>query len=129
MMAQELESKRKRRENDRQRFGQCHIFSTQGECRTDGCGQTHQHCGSIRERTREKEQKEMSEDMKAELQHWQGRTDEMQVALDRMRDERDLWKTTCETQTILLNKSEDLIKQLRSMIDRIQVAMSQGQEL
>jgi hypothetical protein len=71
----------------------------------------------------------MSEDMKAELQHWQGRTDEMQVALDRMRDERDIWKTTCETQTILLNKSEDLIKQLRSMIDRIQVAMSQGQEL
>jgi hypothetical protein len=71
----------------------------------------------------------MSEDMKAELQHWQGRTDEMQVALDRMRDERDIWKTTCETQTILLNKQEDLIKQLRSMIDRIQVAMSQGQEL
>jgi hypothetical protein len=92
MMAQELESKRERRENDRQRFGQCHIFSTQGECRTDGCGQAHQYCGSIRERTREKEQKEMSEDMKAELQHWQGRTDEMQVALDRMRDERDLWK-------------------------------------
>jgi hypothetical protein len=71
----------------------------------------------------------MSEDMKAELQHWQGRTDEMQVALDRMRDERDIWKTTCETQTILLNKQEDLVKQLRSMIDRIQVAMSQGQEL
>jgi hypothetical protein len=71
----------------------------------------------------------MSEDMKAELQHWQARTDEMQVALDRMRDERDIWKTTCETQTILLNKQEDLVKQLRSMIDRIQVAMSQGQEL
>jgi hypothetical protein len=71
----------------------------------------------------------MSEDMKAELQHWQGRTDEMQVALDRMRDERDIWRTTCETQTILLNKQEDLVKQLRSMIDRIQVAMSQGQEL
>jgi len=71
----------------------------------------------------------MSEDMKAELQHWQARTDEMQVALDRVRDERDIWKTTCETQTILLNKQEDLIKQLRSMIERVQVAMSQGQEL
>jgi hypothetical protein len=71
----------------------------------------------------------MSEDMKAELQHWQARCDEMQVALDRMRDERDIWKTTCETQTILLNKQENLVKQLRSMIDRIQVAMSQGQEL
>jgi hypothetical protein len=71
----------------------------------------------------------MSEDMKAELQHWQGRTDEMQVALDRVRDERDIWKTTCETQTILLNKQESEIKQLRSMIERVQVAMSQGQEL
>jgi hypothetical protein len=71
----------------------------------------------------------MSEDMKAELQHWQARTDEMQVALDRVRDERDIWKTTCETQTILLNKQESEIKQLRSMIERVQVAMSQGQEL
>ena len=71
----------------------------------------------------------MSEDMRAELQHWQARTDEMQVALDRVRDERDIWKTTCETQTILLNKQESEIKQLRSMIERVQVAMSQGQEL
>ena len=71
----------------------------------------------------------MSEDMRAELQHWQARTDEMQVAMERLRNERDIWKTTCETQTILLNKQEDEIKQLRSMIERIQVAMSQGQEL
>jgi hypothetical protein len=71
----------------------------------------------------------MSEDMKAELQHWQARTDEMQVAIERLREERDIWKVTCETQTILLSKQEDQIKQLRSMIERIQVAMSQGQEL
>ena len=71
----------------------------------------------------------MSEDMRAELQHWQARCDEMQVSNERVRDERDIWKTTCETQTILLNKQENEIKQLRSMIERIQVAMSQGQEL
>lgn len=71
----------------------------------------------------------MSETQQAELQHWQARTDEMQVALDRVRDERDIWKVTCETQTIMLNKQENEIKLLRSMIDRIQVAMSQGQEL
>jgi chromosome segregation ATPase len=71
----------------------------------------------------------MSEDMKAELQHWQARTDEMQVAIERLREERDIWKVTCETQTILLNKQEKEIAQLRSMLDRIQVAMSQGQEL
>jgi chromosome segregation ATPase len=71
----------------------------------------------------------MSDDMKAEMQHWQARCDEMQVALDRVRDERDIWKTTCETQTILLNKNESEIKQLRSMLDRVQIAMSQGVEL
>ena len=71
----------------------------------------------------------MSDSQAAEIQHWQARTDDMQVALDRMRDERDIWKVTCETQTILLNKQENEIKLLRSMIDRIQVAMSQGQEL
>ena len=31
----------------------------------------------------------MSEDMRAELQHWQARTDEMQVALERVREDRD----------------------------------------
>jgi hypothetical protein len=29
----------------------------------------------------------MSEDMKAELQHWQARTDEMQVAIERVRED------------------------------------------
>ena len=71
----------------------------------------------------------MSDSQQAEIQHWQARTDDMQVALDRVRDEHDIWKVTCETQTILLNKQENEIKLLRSMIDRIQVAMSQGQEL
>jgi hypothetical protein len=71
----------------------------------------------------------MSEDIKAELQHWQARTDEMQVAIERLREERDLWKHTAESQTFFLNKAETEVKQLRSMVERIQVAMSQGQEL
>jgi chromosome segregation ATPase len=71
----------------------------------------------------------MSEDMKAELQHWQGRTDEMQVAIERLREDRDearnkLLLTEATNQMLL-----DEIKQLRSMIERVQVAMSQGQEL
>ena len=71
----------------------------------------------------------MSESQQAELQHWQARCDEMQVAIERLREERDearscatLLDTTCQV-------LHDEIKQLRSMIDRIQVAMSQGQEL
>ncbi len=71
----------------------------------------------------------MSEDMRAELQHWQGRTDEMQVAIERLREDRDearnkLLLTEATNQMLL-----DEIKQLRSMIERVQVAMSQGQEL
>lgn len=71
----------------------------------------------------------MSEDMKAELQHWQARTDEMQVALDRVRDERDLWKHTAEAQAIILSNAHGEIKQLKSMLDRVRIAMSEGQEL
>lgn len=71
----------------------------------------------------------MSEDMKAELQHWQARTDEMQVALDRVREERDDARNKAAT----LEASNQLlmgeVKQLRSMVERVQVAMSQGQEL
>ena len=71
----------------------------------------------------------MSEDMKAELQHWQARTDEMQVALERVREDRD----EARNKALLLDTTNqmlmDEVKQLRSMIERIQVAMSQGQEL
>ena len=71
----------------------------------------------------------MSEDMRAELQHWQARTDEMQVAMERIREERDEFRK----RTLLLESTNqmlmDEVKQLRSMIERVQVAMSQGQEL
>ena len=71
----------------------------------------------------------MSEDMRAELQHWQARTEEMQVAIERLREDRDearnkLLLTEATNQMLM-----DEIKQLRSMIERVQVAMSQGQEL
>lgn len=71
----------------------------------------------------------MSESQQAELQHWQARCDEMQVALDRVREERD----EARNKAALLESTNQLlmgeVKQLRSMIERIQVAMSQGQEL
>ena len=71
----------------------------------------------------------MSEDIRAELQHWQARTDEMQVAMERIREERDEFRN----RTLLLESTNqmlmDEVKQLRSMIERVQVAMSQGQEL
>jgi SMC interacting uncharacterized protein involved in chromosome segregation len=71
----------------------------------------------------------MSEDMKAELQHWQARTDEMQVAIERVREERD----SLRAENALLSKAvvhaDAEIKQLRSMLERVQIALSQGVEL
>jgi hypothetical protein len=64
----------------------------------------------------------MSESQQAEIQHWQARTDDMQVALDRVRDER----VELRVAHALLMEELSL---LRQMISRIQVAMSQGQEL
>ena len=64
----------------------------------------------------------MSETQQAEIQHWQARTDDMQVALDRVRDERD------ELRVAYAQLMEEL-SLLRQMVSRIQVAMSQGQEL
>jgi predicted nucleic acid-binding Zn-ribbon protein len=64
----------------------------------------------------------MSETQQAEIQHWQARTDDMQVALERVREERD------ELRVAHAQLMEEL-SLLRQMISRIQVAMSQGQEL
>jgi hypothetical protein len=64
----------------------------------------------------------MSETQQAEIQHWQARTDDMQVALDRVREERDELRVA---HALLMEE----LSLLRQMVSRIQVAMSQGQEL
>ena len=71
----------------------------------------------------------MSEDMRAELQHWQARTDEMQVAIERLREDRDSERNRAVALEAANQILLDEVKQLRSMIERVQVAMSQGQEL
>ena len=64
----------------------------------------------------------MSETQQAEIQHWQARTDDMHVALERVREERDELRVA---HALLMEE----LSLLRQMISRIQVAMSQGQEL
>lgn len=64
----------------------------------------------------------MTETQQAEIQHWQARTDDMQVALDRVREERDELRVA---HALLMEE----LSLLRQMVSRIQVAMSQGQEL
>ncbi len=64
----------------------------------------------------------MSDDQRAELQHWQSRTDDMQVALDVLREERDQLRAE-------LAKAINDAKVFRQMVERLQIAMSQGAEL
>ena len=71
----------------------------------------------------------MSESQATELAHWQSRCDEMQVALETIREERDDLRTNNDALTIAYAKIANEVAQLRSVVSRIQVAMSQGQEL
>ena len=71
----------------------------------------------------------MSESLTAELSHWQARCDEMQVALERVREERDDLRSNNDALTVAYAKIANEVSQLRSVVSRIQVAMSQGQEL
>lgn len=64
----------------------------------------------------------MSESYQAELSLWQARVDEMQVALDRMREHRD----------DLQQENAKLVEQLKvysSMVERMRIALSEGREL
>jgi hypothetical protein len=64
----------------------------------------------------------MSESYQAELSLWQARTDDMQVALDRMREHRD----------DLQQENAKLAEQLKvysSMVERMRIALSEGREL
>jgi chromosome segregation ATPase len=71
----------------------------------------------------------MSESLSTELAHWQARCDEMQVALEIVREERDKLRNDNETLSDGCARLLDEVAQLRSVVSRIQIAMSQGQEL
>ncbi len=72
----------------------------------------------------------MNEDgLRAEMQHWQARTDDMQVALDRMREDRDLLKVQIETLSEAHDKALRELAMYKQMVDRMRIAMSQGAEL
>lgn len=71
----------------------------------------------------------MSESLNAELQHWQARTDDMQVALDHMREDRDSLKAEKETLSEAYAKVVQELAMYKQMVDRMRIAMSQGAEL
>ena len=64
----------------------------------------------------------MSETFEAELVLWQARCDEMQVALERVREHReDLQKENA--------KLVEQVKMFSSMVERMKIALSEGREL
>ncbi len=71
----------------------------------------------------------MSESQSAEIQYWQSLVDDMRVSSERVREERDQLRTANEMLHLQNAQMEEELKQLRSMLSRIQVAMSQGIEL
>ena len=71
----------------------------------------------------------MSDSLQEEIQHWQARTEDMQVSLDRMRENRDELRVANEKLFADYTETLNEVARLRSLVSRIQVAMSQGQEL
>lgn len=71
----------------------------------------------------------MSEISNHELQHWMARCDDMQVANERLREERDHLRERFEQMTALADQLMKELSEQKSIITRIQIAMSQGQEL
>jgi len=76
------------------------------------------------------------ESTQAELQHWQARTDEMQVTIDRLREERDealqhtdRARTSVDLLMAETAKLEQIISDQGARIDRLTIHLQQGIEL
>lgn len=71
----------------------------------------------------------MTEADRAEIQYWQARTDDMQVSLERVREERDELVVRVRD---LYSQNEILSAELRAakaQIDRLRLHLQQGVEL
>jgi len=71
----------------------------------------------------------MSDSLNAEIQHWQSRTDDLQVAMDRMREDRDFLRAEKDTLSKAYSKAVQELAMYKQMVDRMRIAMSQGAEL
>jgi len=71
----------------------------------------------------------MNESLNAELQHWQARTDDLQVTVDRLRDERNELREERDKLLELFDSTARDLAMYRGMVDRMRIAMSQGAEL
>ena len=71
----------------------------------------------------------MNDTQASELAMWDVRCNDLQNSLDRVREERDELRAANEKLFAGYTETLNEVAHLRSLVSRIQVAMSQGQEL
>jgi uncharacterized membrane protein len=71
----------------------------------------------------------VNEQAEFELEEWQTRVDELRVALDRVREERDNLKDAASSLAAELDNTKNVLKIANSTIERLRLHIQQGIEL
>jgi uncharacterized membrane protein len=71
----------------------------------------------------------VNEQAEFELEEWQTRVDELRVALDRVREERDNLKDAASSLAAELDNTKNVLKVANSTIERLRLHIQQGIEL
>lgn len=71
----------------------------------------------------------MNDTQTAELAMWDVRCNDLQNSLDRVREDRDELKIEAELLETALTQVQQELSMYKQMVERMRVAMSQGQEL
>ena len=71
----------------------------------------------------------INESEATELEMWQARCDELQVASERLREERDNARNTAALMEAEVAKQTQIISELNAQVDRLRIHIQQGVEL
>lgn len=71
----------------------------------------------------------MNEQAEFELEEWQARVDELRVALDRVREERDNLKDAAASLAVELDQLKRMYKTATTTVERLRLHIQQGIEL
>lgn len=71
----------------------------------------------------------MNGQVEFELEEWQARVDELRVALDRVREERDNLKDAAASLAVELDKTKVALKAATTTVERLRLHIQQGIEL
>jgi predicted nucleic acid-binding Zn-ribbon protein len=71
----------------------------------------------------------MNEQVEFELEEWRTRVDELRVALDRVREERDNLRDAAASLAVELEQLKKLHKIATSTVERLRLHIQQGVEL